>query len=196
MGFYHPATIVKDAQRHGLKILPIDVTKSDWKCTLETTASSQLSVDDLVVGCPSSVGGDRVDGHKSGGNQVINGVAPSGAFAPATRGISQEAPENLDTSIEIPWEEIGAIRSSRRSIAEKLSIANANRQSQTSASQSPIKDQNQHSTIAGHPPGPELLAAYVNRPRIGARTPRPSRFTIWLVASQSFADELIRQNGR
>ena len=26
MGFYHPATIVKDAQRHGLKILPIDVT--------------------------------------------------------------------------------------------------------------------------------------------------------------------------
>src|SRR5579883_2151583 len=27
MGFYHPATIVKDAQRHGLKVLPIDVTK-------------------------------------------------------------------------------------------------------------------------------------------------------------------------
>jgi error-prone DNA polymerase len=35
MGFYHPATIVKDAQRHGLKMLPMDVTKSDWKCTLE-----------------------------------------------------------------------------------------------------------------------------------------------------------------
>src|SRR6201997_1727731 len=35
MGFYHPATIVKDAQRHGLKILPIDVTKSDWLCKLE-----------------------------------------------------------------------------------------------------------------------------------------------------------------
>src|SRR6516225_9701050 len=26
MGFYHPATIVKDAQRHGLKVKPIDVT--------------------------------------------------------------------------------------------------------------------------------------------------------------------------
>ena len=136
MGFYHPATMVKDAQRHGLKILPIDVTKSDWKCTLETTASSQLSVDDLVVGCPSSVGGDRFDGHKSGGNQVINGVVPSGAFAPATRGISQEAPENLDTSIEIPWEEIGVIRPSKRSIDPGNSpIANR------SASQSPIKDQ-------------------------------------------------------
>jgi len=45
MGFYHPATIVKDAQRHGLKVLPMDVTRSDWKCTLEPSAvSSQLSV--------------------------------------------------------------------------------------------------------------------------------------------------------
>ncbi len=36
MGFYHPATLVKDAQRHGLKVKPIDVTRSDWLCTLET----------------------------------------------------------------------------------------------------------------------------------------------------------------
>jgi error-prone DNA polymerase len=35
MGFYRPATIVKDAQRHGLRIMPIDVTCSDWCCTLE-----------------------------------------------------------------------------------------------------------------------------------------------------------------
>ena len=35
MGFYQPATLVKDAQRHGLKIHPIDVTCSDWLCTLE-----------------------------------------------------------------------------------------------------------------------------------------------------------------
>jgi len=38
MGFYRPATIVKDAQRHGLKVLPIDVTKSEWGCTLEHSA--------------------------------------------------------------------------------------------------------------------------------------------------------------
>jgi error-prone DNA polymerase len=37
MGFYHPATIVKDAQRHGLRILPIDVTRSQWLCTIEPT---------------------------------------------------------------------------------------------------------------------------------------------------------------
>jgi error-prone DNA polymerase len=41
MGFYHPATIVKDAQRHGLKVLPVDIMKSDWLCTLEK--SSQQS---------------------------------------------------------------------------------------------------------------------------------------------------------
>jgi error-prone DNA polymerase len=36
MGFYSPATLVKDAQRHGLHILPIDITKSDWPCTVDT----------------------------------------------------------------------------------------------------------------------------------------------------------------
>ena len=35
MGFYHPATIVKDAQRHGLCFRPVDVMHSDWNCTLE-----------------------------------------------------------------------------------------------------------------------------------------------------------------
>jgi error-prone DNA polymerase len=35
MGFYAPATLVKDAQRHGLEVRPIDVARSHWKCTLE-----------------------------------------------------------------------------------------------------------------------------------------------------------------
>jgi error-prone DNA polymerase len=38
MGFYSPATLVKDAQRHGLKVKAIDITKSDWACTLEGDA--------------------------------------------------------------------------------------------------------------------------------------------------------------
>src|SRR5712664_922325 len=36
MGFYQPFTIIKDAQRHGLKVKPVDVTRSNWECTLET----------------------------------------------------------------------------------------------------------------------------------------------------------------
>ena len=35
MGFYAPATIVGDARRHGIEVRPIDVTCSDWHCTLE-----------------------------------------------------------------------------------------------------------------------------------------------------------------
>jgi error-prone DNA polymerase len=35
MGFYQPFTIVKDAQRHGLKVRPVDVAQSDWPCTIE-----------------------------------------------------------------------------------------------------------------------------------------------------------------
>jgi error-prone DNA polymerase len=35
MGFYSAATLVKDAQRHGLKVRPIDVTRSNWDCSLE-----------------------------------------------------------------------------------------------------------------------------------------------------------------
>jgi error-prone DNA polymerase len=35
MGFYHPFTLVKDAQRHGVRFRPVDVTRSDHRCTLE-----------------------------------------------------------------------------------------------------------------------------------------------------------------
>jgi error-prone DNA polymerase len=34
MGFYHPATLVKDAQRHGVRFEPVDVTRSAWVATL------------------------------------------------------------------------------------------------------------------------------------------------------------------
>jgi error-prone DNA polymerase len=37
MGFYSPAVLVKDAQRHGLRVLPIDVQRSMWECTVEHT---------------------------------------------------------------------------------------------------------------------------------------------------------------
>ena len=35
MGFYNPSTLINDAKRHGLKVRPIDVQRSDWNCTLE-----------------------------------------------------------------------------------------------------------------------------------------------------------------
>jgi error-prone DNA polymerase len=44
MGFYRPATLVTDAQRHGLKIFPIDVMKSDWNCTVAETVVGRSSL--------------------------------------------------------------------------------------------------------------------------------------------------------
>jgi len=35
MGFYSPAVLIKDAQRHGLRVRPIDVLRSEWLCSLE-----------------------------------------------------------------------------------------------------------------------------------------------------------------
>ncbi|HEX2485892.1 MAG TPA: error-prone DNA polymerase, partial [Myxococcota bacterium] len=35
MGFYHPATLVTDAARHGVEVRPIDAMRSAWKTTLE-----------------------------------------------------------------------------------------------------------------------------------------------------------------
>ncbi|MFI4869083.1 MAG: OB-fold nucleic acid binding domain-containing protein, partial [Steroidobacterales bacterium] len=35
MGFYSPAQITQDARRSGVSVLPVDVSISDWDCTLE-----------------------------------------------------------------------------------------------------------------------------------------------------------------
>jgi DNA polymerase III alpha subunit len=35
LGFYSPATLVKDAERHGVRVLPIDVQQSGWLCRVE-----------------------------------------------------------------------------------------------------------------------------------------------------------------
>ncbi|MEO6829454.1 MAG: OB-fold nucleic acid binding domain-containing protein, partial [Acidobacteriaceae bacterium] len=44
MGFYSAAVLVKDAQRHGLRIKPIDVQTSDWPCTVEHEPDGSLSL--------------------------------------------------------------------------------------------------------------------------------------------------------
>jgi error-prone DNA polymerase len=49
MGFYSPATIVKDAQRHGLKMLPVDVTCSEWNCTLEAVSSQLSAISEIAL---------------------------------------------------------------------------------------------------------------------------------------------------
>ncbi len=42
MGFYHPASLVKDAQRHGVRVLPVDVNFSDWPCRWEEPGTEPM----------------------------------------------------------------------------------------------------------------------------------------------------------
>ena len=44
MGFYMPAVLVKDAQRHGLRVKPMDVQMSEWACTIEREPNDSLSL--------------------------------------------------------------------------------------------------------------------------------------------------------
>ena len=44
MGFYHPATLVKDAQRRGVRFVGIDVQHSHWECTVEPDGAIRLGL--------------------------------------------------------------------------------------------------------------------------------------------------------
>ncbi len=67
MGFYHPSTLVKDAQRRGVRFQPVDVQVSDWDCTVEPDGAVRLGLR-YVAGlraeagkaiAAASAGGDR-----------------------------------------------------------------------------------------------------------------------------------------
>ncbi|AKZ64049.1 DNA polymerase [Herbaspirillum hiltneri N3] len=44
MGFYSPSQLIQDARRHGVHVLPTDVTRSNWESTLEETGAERPAV--------------------------------------------------------------------------------------------------------------------------------------------------------
>ncbi len=72
MGFYHPSTLVKDAQRRGVRFQPIDVQISDWDCTVEKDGSIRLGL-------------RYVNGLREQGGKAICSVALSGPRSMAGR---------------------------------------------------------------------------------------------------------------
>jgi error-prone DNA polymerase len=63
MGFYSPATLVEDAKRHRMEIRPIDVTRSDWDCSLEPTPGAKHPFA-LRMGLRYTKGLDAVGGQR------------------------------------------------------------------------------------------------------------------------------------
>ena len=55
MGFYNPATLVKDAQRHGVHFAPVDVQASDWPCTIQEDGTVRLGLR-YVTGLRAEIG--------------------------------------------------------------------------------------------------------------------------------------------
>jgi error-prone DNA polymerase len=85
MGFYHPATLVKDAQRRGVRFAPIDVQVSDWNCTVEVDGTIRLGLR-FVAGLRADVGqmiaskaglGSRGSGLGERPREDLGGVRPS-----------------------------------------------------------------------------------------------------------------------
>ncbi|HEX5875601.1 MAG TPA: OB-fold nucleic acid binding domain-containing protein, partial [Pyrinomonadaceae bacterium] len=72
MGFYQPFTLIKDAQRHGLRVLPIDITCSDWLCTIEDAGEA-------------GTGTRSIKGTRSGENTASPGASVPVSSSPASR---------------------------------------------------------------------------------------------------------------
>ncbi|MGE0451167.1 MAG: DNA polymerase III subunit alpha [Vicinamibacterales bacterium] len=63
MGFYHPSTLVKDAQRRGVRFQPIDVQVSGWECTVEEDGAIRMGlryVNGLRADVAKAIGGVRL----------------------------------------------------------------------------------------------------------------------------------------
>ena len=78
MGFYHPATLVKDAQRHEVDVRAIDVTRSAWRSTLEAGRTRSARWAPAV-----RIGLRHVDGLREGTGLAIEAERGRRPFASA-----------------------------------------------------------------------------------------------------------------
>jgi error-prone DNA polymerase len=134
MGFYSPATITKDAQRHGLKMLPVDVTCSDWSCTLESASSPESRVPSEscypVLGTRNSqlapalrLGLRYVRGLREEAAQALVRErlrAPFTSIHDLTRRVPELRKDELTTLAEIGA--LNAVASGQRSVASKTFV--------------------------------------------------------------------------
>ena len=100
MGFYQPATLVKDAQRHGLRFRPIDIQRSGWDCTLE----------EIPGGFAVRLGMRYVKGLRQGiALAIVGELATTGGFASIDE-LKRRVPEIQKAELAA-LAEIGALNS-------------------------------------------------------------------------------------
>lgn len=140
MGFYAPAQIIQDAQRHGVKVAPIDANHSDWECRVDydrdSAAVLRLGLK-LVRGLSSAYAHEIVaERERAGGYSsvhevwarakappkgVLNTIAHADAFASLGLSRSQahweieglpRAPGALDLALGKPGYSVSSIKES------------------------------------------------------------------------------------
>jgi len=94
MGFYGPATLVQDAQRHGVEVRGVDVAHSLWSCSLEQAAPGSVEAPEVAAA----------------------GAAPDGAARAASRGRAKS-----NGAVRIGLRYVGGLRqeTGERIVAER-----------------------------------------------------------------------------
>jgi len=82
MGFYAPAQLIKDAQRHGVKVLPVAVNESDYDCTLEFDRNYRKldSPCEMAISPSLRIGFRLIKGMSEAGGNAISEARGSCAF--------------------------------------------------------------------------------------------------------------------
>ena len=78
MGFYAPSQLVQDARRHGVQVLPVDVTVSGWDCGLASPDGQAVRLGLRLVGGLSEDAAQRIVNarlHLAAQSQVFTSVA-------------------------------------------------------------------------------------------------------------------------
>ena len=102
MGFYNPLTLVKDAQRHGLRFEPVDVEASDWLCTLDDQLHLRLGM-------------NYVKGLRRTTAEAIVAARPFRSIDDLKRRVPQVSAEELNRLAEIgALNRVGAARQRHR----------------------------------------------------------------------------------
>ena len=71
MGFYAPAQLVADAQKHDVEVLPVDVNHSDWDCTMEESCQLEDGAEDLQRYLALRLGFRMISGLRADVGEVI-----------------------------------------------------------------------------------------------------------------------------
>ncbi len=108
MGFYAPAILIKDAQRHGLRVLPVDVTCSEWECRVTGVGGQRSGAGGVCL----RLGLRYAKGLREGTGRAILQARPFSSIDDLALRVPELRKDEINRLAEI-----GALNSLERSVA-------------------------------------------------------------------------------